>query len=59
MSLHTVTFDFVVYDQDYIDFDVDPALNKEEKERAAFLAIRDQFPDVSNIQIVGIKELVN
>jgi hypothetical protein len=57
MSMHRVEFDYYLPEGGYMELDLDPNLDREEKESKAILEIKDSFPDAFDIEITEIEEI--
>lgn len=57
MSLHRVEFDYDLPEGGFLEMDLDPKLDLEDKEFIAEREIQSSFPDALNIEIVGIEEV--
>jgi hypothetical protein len=57
MSMHRVEFDYYLPEGGYMEIDLDPNLDQEEKESKAILEIKDSFPDAFDVEITEIEEI--
>jgi hypothetical protein len=57
MTLHQVEFEYTVPEWHAINLDIDPELDIEEKELSARSLIREEFDNISDIEILSIKEI--
>ena len=55
MSMHLVNFEYT--DVGAMDLDIDPDLDRSEKEIAALAEIKEVYPDVLDLEIMSIKEI--
>jgi hypothetical protein len=56
MTNHLVTYSYIENDQ--TSMDIDPLLDKEEKEAAAIAELKDQYYGVAGLEIIKIEEVL-
>jgi len=57
MSIHRIEFEYDLPESDIFEMDIDPALDQIEKEAAILLEIKENYQDITNINILQIKEI--
>lgn len=57
MSLHQVEYSYKVQEWGALDIDLDPALDLSEREAIALAEIKETFDDITDIEILEMKEI--
>lgn len=57
MSMHLVDFEYDLPEYGQMEIDFDAAMDQTEKEEIALREINEVYPEISNINIKGIKEI--
>lgn len=57
MSQHQVEFEYKLQEWGTMNMDIDPALDYKEAEAAALVQIKEDYNDISDIEITSIKEI--
>lgn len=57
MTMHRINFSYSVPEEATLEVEMDAYLDLLEKEEIAFEEIRDQYPDIHNIQIEEIVQV--
>lgn len=57
MTLHTIEYSYYLPEWATIEMDMDPALDRSEKEILAIAEIKEIFDDIENIEITKVTEI--
>lgn len=57
MTLHNIEYEYVIFEKANMQADIDPTLDKDDKEEAAYLAVKEEFPDIGGIDVLEVKEV--